>query len=74
MNLDKSEVKTFRVTNEDKLMARTKTSILLTEFVRYNPDYEWLSALDLEIKWVVIGEYGTGESNGKKFKGLKQIK
>jgi len=73
MNLDKNDVISFRVTNDDKLMAGTKSTTLLTEFLKFSPEYHWIDSMDLDIKWIISGSYGTGESNGKRFKGFNRI-
>jgi hypothetical protein len=74
MNLDKSEVESFRVTNENKLMAGSKTTTRLSEFLKFSPEYGWIGSLNLGVEWVITGSSGTGEAKGKKFKGLYEIK
>lgn len=74
MNLDKSDVGEFKVINDDKLMKGTKSTMLLSEFLKFSPEYEWINNLDIEVKWVVTGPWGTGETKTKKFKGLKEVK
>jgi hypothetical protein len=71
INLEKSEVEEFKVTNTDKLMSNMKSSILLSHFVEFNPEYKWLDTLN--INGVIIGEWATGETNNKKFKGFKEL-
>lgn len=74
MNLNKNEVGDFRVTNLDKLMAGTKSTMLLSEFIKLNPQYEWIKGMGLDVKWIITGSWGTGETTGKKFKGFQEIK
>ncbi|MBK9256685.1 MAG: DKNYY domain-containing protein [Saprospiraceae bacterium] len=74
MNLEKNDVEEFKVTNEDKLMKGSKTTTLLSEFLKFSPEYQWIEDLDIEVKWVVTGRWGTGETKTKKFKGLEEIK
>jgi hypothetical protein len=74
MNLSKSEVAAFRVTNEDKVMGGGKTTTLLSEFLKFSPEYGWIDSMGLDVKWVITNSWGTGEALGKKFKGLKEIK
>ena len=74
MNLDKSEVEAFRVTNEDKLMAGTKSTMLLSELIKFSPEYAWIDSMGLDVTWIVTGSWGTGETLGKKFKGYKALK
>jgi hypothetical protein len=74
MNLSKSEVAAFRVTNEDKVMGGGKTTTLLSEFLKFSPEYGWIDSLYPDVKWVITDRWGTGEALGKKFKGLKEVK
>lgn len=74
MNLDKNDVGAFKVINDDKLMKGMKSTMLLSEFLNFNPEYQWIENLDIEVKWVIAGRWGTGEANGKKYKGLEEIK
>ncbi len=74
MNLDKNEIEAFNVTNVDKLMAGSKTTMLLSEFIKFSPEYGWIDSIDLDVKWIIIGSWGTGETMGKKFKGIDEIK
>jgi len=74
MNLDKNDVEEFKVINDDKLMKGTKSTMLLSEFLKFSPEYEWINNLDIEVKWVVTGPWGTGGTQTKKFKGLKEVK
>ena len=73
MNLNKNDIKSFKVTNEDKLMKGMKSTMLLSEFLKFNSDYHWIEKLDIDVKWVITGPWGTGEANGKKIKGIDQI-
>lgn len=74
MNLDKNDVVAFKVINNDKLMKGTKSTMLLSEFLKFNPEYQWIENVGFDVKWVVTGPWGTGETQTKKFKGLKEIK
>ena len=74
MNLGKNDIAEFKVINDDKWMKGTKSTMLLSEFLKFNPEYQWIESLDIEVKRVITGPYGTGESKTKKFKGLKEIK
>jgi hypothetical protein len=74
MNLDKKDQEEFTVINDDRWMKGTKSTMLLSEFLRFSPEYQWIKKLDIEVKWVITGPYGTGESKTKKFKGLKELK
>jgi len=74
MNLDQKEVAEFKVINDEKWMKGTKSTMLLSEFLKFSPEYEWINDLDIEVKWVVTGPWGTGETKAKKFKGLKELK
>ena len=73
MNLSQSEVAAFRVTNEDKMMAGSKTTILLSEFIKFSPEYSWIDSLYPDVKWIILGSSGTAETAGKKFKGINKI-
>lgn len=63
------EIEEFQVTNEDELMSQMKSSILLSHFIEMNPNYEWLDTLNITA--VIVGEWATGETNKRKFKGFK---
>ena len=73
MNLDKNEVAAFKVTNEDKVMGGGKSTTLLSEFLRFSPEYAWIDSMGLDVKWVITDRWGTGEALGKKFKGYTRI-
>jgi hypothetical protein len=72
LRLNKNEINEFVVTNKDDIMAGTKTSILLSYFIEQNPDYAWLDSFD--IHRVIIGDWATGETKTRKFKGFREIK
>ncbi|RAI88276.1 DKNYY domain-containing protein [Algoriphagus yeomjeoni] len=72
LNLEISEVKEFQVTNTGELMSGTKSSVLLSHFVEFNPEYKWVDTL--KINGIIVGEWATGETKNKKFKGFKEIK
>ncbi|MEZ5043238.1 MAG: DKNYY domain-containing protein [Saprospiraceae bacterium] len=71
MKLSREEVQEFKVTNEDKLMAGMKTSTILSHFIELNPEYNWLDTFGMVV--VITGEWGTGETNTRKFKGFQEI-
>lgn len=68
--LQGGEVRAFRVTNTDKLMANTKSTAQKVHFIEFQPEYRWLDSLDVEL--VITGPWGTGESGGRKFQGVKE--
>lgn len=72
LNMDAKEAATFRVTNEDKLMAGMKSTTQLAHFLEYNPEYEWIKSLSIDIENVITGEWGTGETAAGKFKGIRK--
>jgi hypothetical protein len=74
MNLERAEVASFTVTNEDKLMSGSKSTMLLEYFIEFSPEYSWIKAYDPELKHVILGNWGTGKSSKRKFKGLKEMK
>jgi|GEM_PF-1518721 len=71
MNLSKKEVTEFKVTNTDQLMTGSKSRIKLSHFIRLHPEYKWLDILD--IAHITLGEWGTGETSERKFKGFREI-
>jgi hypothetical protein len=73
MNLDKNDIAEFTVINDDKWMKGSKSTMLLSEFLKFSPEYQWIENLDIEVKWVITGPYGTGETKAKKYKGLKEV-
>lgn len=72
MGLDQQEAREFTVTNTDKLMAGMKSTILLSVFISQNPEYAWLDTLG--ISHVIVGDWGTGETKSRKFKGFEEVK
>lgn len=72
MDLSPAEVKEFRVTNTDKLMAGMRSTVLLSEFIRQNPGYQWLDTLG--ITHIIVGDWGTGVTKTRKFQGLREVK
>jgi hypothetical protein len=72
LDLNNYEVKEFKVTNEDEIMSGMKSSIHISHFIKQNPEYIWLETL--EIDGVIVGEWATGETKKRKFKGFKEIK
>lgn len=74
MQLEKEDVNTFVATNEDRLMYASKTTSLVTYFLEYSPEYNWIKTYDPELKHIIIGTSGTGKTSQRKFKGLKEIK
>lgn len=71
-DLSPAEVDAFRVTNTDKLMANMKSTTMLSHFIEYNPEYRWLDTVG-GIQYVIVGEWGTGETAAKRFKGFKIV-
>lgn len=69
--LNEQEVAEFRVTNTAGQMTGTKSRIKLSHFIESHPEYLWLDTLGIEN--VSLGEWGTGETNKRKFKGFKGI-
>ncbi len=74
MQMDKADIAQFKVINDDKYMAHMISRIQLDHFVTYNEKYQWIKEQPNEIHWVIIGEWGSGRTNQKKFKGLYEIK
>jgi hypothetical protein len=74
MKLSREDVRSFRVTNDDKLMARMISTATLSHFLEFHPEYIWLKEQGIEIKNVISGDTGTGETNNKKFNGFKEVK
>ena len=72
LNMDDKEAATFRVTNEDKLMAGMKSTTQLSHFLEYNPEYAWIKSQSIDIENVITGEWGTGETAAGKFKGIRK--
>ncbi len=70
-DIEPAEVEAFRVTNTDKLMANTKSTTILSHFIEYNPGFEWLDTMG--IQFVIVGQWGTGETPTKKFKGYEPL-
>lgn len=73
LDLNNVDAAAFRVTNEDALMAGMKSTILLSHFLEFNPDYAWIKSLSLDIENVIVGEWGTGETRSGKWKGLRRM-
>lgn len=72
MRLEPGEMESFAVTNEDRMLSATKSTILLSEFVRFNPDYQWLDTLNLT--HVIVGNYGTAKTARRRFNGYLEVK
>lgn len=72
LDVNKNEVKDFRVTNEDELMSGMTSNALLSYFIRSNPDYNWLDTVG--VNGVIVAEYATGETSTRKFKGFREVK
>lgn len=62
----------FKVINDEKWMKGTKSTMLLSEFLKFSPEYEWINDLDIEVKWVVTGPNGNGETQSKNLKAWKK--
>jgi DKNYY family len=71
LTLQGAAVQAFRVTNTDKLMANTKSTSPKSVFIEFQPEYKWLDEHDVEL--VITGPWGTGESGGRKFQGVKEL-
>ena len=72
IEIEKNEVTEFKVTNDNESMSGMKSTILLSHFIEFNPEYKWLDTLG--INGVIIGEWATGATKNKKFRGFKQGK
>lgn len=70
LNLQKNEIDEFKVTNKE--MSGMKSSVVLSHFIEFNPEYKWLDSLN--INGIIIGEWGTGRTKKKEFKGFKELK
>lgn len=66
--LPENEIREFKVTNEDKLMAGMKSTMKRSHFIEFNPTYGWLDSL--QTQFIIVGEWGTGETSTKKIKGF----
>lgn len=66
------EINDFRVTNTDKLMSSTRSTILKRHFVETNPDFGWIDTLNID--GVITNEFATAETNKRKYKGHQEIK
>ena len=62
------------VTNEDELMKGMISTMKLSHFIEFNPAYAWIDSLDHQPENVITGEWGTGETAGKHFKGFYKVK
>lgn len=71
LKISPQEVTEFKVTNTDKLMSASKSTILFSHFLEMNPDYQWLDTTG--ITGIVVGDWGTGATNNKKFKGFREL-
>jgi hypothetical protein len=74
MMLTNEEMKSFKVTNEDKWTKNTISTTMKLHFIEYNPKYAWIDTLGIEIEKIVTGDWGTAEAAGKKFIGLREVK
>jgi len=72
LDIKKSEIQDFVVTNENEAMSTLKTTILLSYFIEKNPEYKWLDTLNIDA--VIIGEWATGQTKERRFKGFKEHK
>ncbi|MBP6812793.1 MAG: DKNYY domain-containing protein [Saprospiraceae bacterium] len=71
LKISPQEVNEFNVTNTDELMSASKSTILFSHFIEMNQDYKWLDST--KIRWVVVGQWGTGTTKNKKFKGFREV-
>lgn len=72
MMLSAGDLKSFKVINDDPWMKGMVSTMKREHFVEYNKSYQWVDSLDIE--YVIVGEWGSAESAGKKFKGLYEVK
>lgn len=72
MMLTATEVATFKVTNTDQTMKGTISTMKAKHFIEFNKAYQWIDSLN--IAYVITGDWGTAEADGKKFRGLYQVK
>lgn len=72
LEINRDEVTNFVVTNENELMSNMRTTASLSHFIEMNPKYKWLDTLNID--GVIIGEWGTGQTKKRKFKGFKEVK
>ena len=73
MLVEPDEKERFRVTNEEPMMSSTKTTTLFSHFLEMNPDYQFLSRYAEENKFVITGDWATGESHRAKYKGRRNV-
>ncbi|HRO09521.1 MAG TPA: DKNYY domain-containing protein [Saprospiraceae bacterium] len=74
MGLSKNEMEEFKVTNTEKYMKGSKTTTILSEFLKFNPKYQWIESLDIKVEKVIVGTGGTAETKSRKFIGLNEVK
>ena len=74
MKLEPEEVKTFKATNDDKQMQGMISTTKLSHFLELNPHYQWITDQGVEIQHVITGEWGTGITVNRKFKGFKEVR
>ena len=74
MKLGHEDVLSFKVTNDDKLMAGMISTTALTHFLELHPEYKWLREQEIVIQKVITGNTGTGQTANKKFQGFKELK
>ena len=72
LEISNNEVSEFTVTNKNELMSNSKSTILLSHFIKINPKYQWLDTLNID--GVIVGEWATGKTKERKFKGFKEVK
>ncbi|MFK8058443.1 MAG: DKNYY domain-containing protein [Saprospiraceae bacterium] len=70
--LDESEVKEFKVSKTGESMSNMKSSVLLSHFIEINPEYKWIDTLGVD--GVIVGKWGSGETNNKTIKGFKILR
>ena len=73
LGLSTDEVQTFKVTTADKSLRGTKNIMALNYFLEFNPTYQWITTLNIEIGNVIIGGSGTGETHKRKFIGINEV-
>jgi hypothetical protein len=67
--IEKDEIIDFQITDSDKLGFGMKSSMTLSHFIESYPEYKWMDTVG--VQGVIIGEWATGETNTKRFEGLK---
>ena len=72
LEIDKNEVNEFIVTNENHQMSASKSTLSVQYFIQANSNYKWLDTVNVDR--IIVGEWGTGQTHNRKFKGFKEVK